>query len=105
VRAGVSVYFAVALRRGRGFRFEVRLVRWRDDGPPDEAPRERTRRLLEAYVAQLEAWIREAPEQYFWLHRRWRTRPKGEAPGPHVPAYPERRPRRRKRPEAVARET
>ena len=24
--------------------------------------------------------IRKAPEQYLWMHRRWKSRPKGEAP-------------------------
>jgi KDO2-lipid IV(A) lauroyltransferase len=28
----------------------------------------------------IEAWVREAPEQYLWSHRRFRTRPAGEAP-------------------------
>jgi lauroyl/myristoyl acyltransferase len=27
----------------------------------------------------IEAWVREAPEQYLWSHRRFRTRPAGEA--------------------------
>jgi KDO2-lipid IV(A) lauroyltransferase len=35
-------------------------------------------RLTEIHVARLEAAIRKAPEQYFWLHRRWKTRPPGE---------------------------
>ena len=35
-------------------------------------------RLTEIHVARLEAAIRKAPEQYFWLHRRWKTRPAGE---------------------------
>lgn len=34
--------------------------------------------LTEIHVARLEAAIRKAPEQYFWLHRRWKTRPAGE---------------------------
>jgi len=40
-----------------------------------------------AYLAALERGIREAPEQYFWFHRRWKTRPdaagaRTEEPGP-----------------------
>ena len=35
-------------------------------------------RLTEIHVKRLEAAIRKAPEQYFWLHRRWKTRPPGE---------------------------
>lgn len=35
-------------------------------------------RLTEIHVQRLEAAIRKAPEQYFWLHRRWKTRPPGE---------------------------
>lgn len=28
----------------------------------------------------IEAMVQEAPEQYFWLHKRFKTRPEGEAP-------------------------
>ncbi|GMR13604.1 MAG: lysophospholipid acyltransferase family protein [Gemmatimonadota bacterium] len=31
--------------------------------------------LTRAHVALLEEHVRCAPEQYFWLHRRWKTRP------------------------------
>lgn len=31
--------------------------------------------LTRAHVALLEDHVRHAPEQYFWLHRRWKTRP------------------------------
>lgn len=33
-------------------------------------------RLTHAHVAALESVVREHPEDYFWLHRRWKTRPK-----------------------------
>lgn len=26
----------------------------------------------------IESWVREAPEQYWWIHRRFKTRPEGE---------------------------
>lgn len=32
-------------------------------------------RLTEAWTAVLERWVRHAPEQYFWQHKRWKTRP------------------------------
>ena len=35
-------------------------------------------RFTELYARLLEERIREAPEQYFWQHRRWKTRPKEE---------------------------
>ena len=34
--------------------------------------------LTAALAASLEAEIREAPEQYFWFHRRWKTKPPPE---------------------------
>ncbi|MDQ6707517.1 MAG: lysophospholipid acyltransferase family protein, partial [Acidobacteriota bacterium] len=37
---------------------------------------EDTRRIQK----QLEAAIREYPDQWLWIHRRWKTRPPGEPP-------------------------
>jgi KDO2-lipid IV(A) lauroyltransferase len=31
------------------------------------------------YMAVLEEAVREAPDQYLWVHRRFKTRPPGEA--------------------------
>ncbi len=35
--------------------------------------------FTQAWTRGLERWIREAPEQWLWFHRRWRTQP-GETP-------------------------
>lgn len=47
---------------------------------PDPAwsEEEALRELTRIHVRYLEEAVREAPEQYFWLHRRWKTRPPEE---------------------------
>ena len=42
--------------------------------PSGEGPEVDARRMNEA----IEAAVREIPEQYFWVHRRFKTRPPGE---------------------------
>ena len=41
-----------------------------DPGVPDAAER-----LTALHAARLESWVRQQPEQWFWLHRRWKTPP------------------------------
>jgi KDO2-lipid IV(A) lauroyltransferase len=31
-----------------------------------------------AFTAVMEEYIRRYPEQWLWMHRRWKTRPAGE---------------------------
>jgi KDO2-lipid IV(A) lauroyltransferase len=40
---------------------------------------EDVRRETQAFTTQIEGWIRSAPEQWLWMHRRWHTRPPGES--------------------------
>lgn len=42
---------------------------------------ENVRRITRAYLARLEDVVRESPEQYFWFHKRWKTRPPPSEPG------------------------
>lgn len=74
LRTGAPVFFGVAVReRGYPSRYRVIIeaVPFREGAHGADAIRDLTQR----HVARLEARIREAPSQYFWQHRRWKTRP------------------------------
>jgi KDO2-lipid IV(A) lauroyltransferase len=36
--------------------------------------------LTQASTTVIENWVRRYPEQWLWIHRRWKTRPAGDAP-------------------------
>lgn len=50
--------------------------KWR--GPRDERYKEEVRRITAEYTGEIENAVREHPEQWLWLHRRWKTRPPEE---------------------------
>jgi len=68
-------------RIDEGFNFDIGIERiihpnqWADKDDPLEW-------LTQEYSRELENAVRRYPEQYLWVHRRWKHRPKGEAPGP-----------------------
>lgn len=83
LRAGVPLFLGTALRRSDGtYRVRLEEIDVDRSGEMDDA----VERLTAAFTARLEAAIREAPEQYFWHHRRWKTRPVEEqaSPGPGI---------------------
>jgi KDO2-lipid IV(A) lauroyltransferase len=76
LRLAAPLIFGCALRQPSG-RYRLSL---------EEVPVERTGdveadvdRIVAAYTAVLERWVRRAPEQYFWHHRRWKYPPPGSA--------------------------
>jgi KDO2-lipid IV(A) lauroyltransferase len=79
LRTGAPVFLTFALRApGVTPRYTMRFERL-DFQPAGDADQD-VERFARAYMAAVEAAVREAPEQYFWHHRRWRTRPP-EEPG------------------------
>ena len=48
---------------------------------PGVEPALEIERLVRAYSASLERFVMRYPEQYYWVHRRWKTRPPGDRGG------------------------
>ncbi len=80
LRTGAPVFLGVAVRK-RGYPSRYRVIIERvpvEEGAPSA---DAIRDLTQRHVSRLEARIRETPNQYFWQHRRWKTRPE-RAPEP-----------------------
>lgn len=77
LRLGAPVVFAVALRTPEGryaMHFEEVVAESTGDREAD------VDRIVTAYTNTLERWVRRAPEQYFWHHRRWKHQRPGTPP-------------------------
>ena len=77
LRLGTPIVFGVALRRPSG-RFELTFepIESGDTGDREGD----VDRIVAGYTATLEQWVRRAPEQYFWHHRRWKHQRPGTPP-------------------------
>ena len=81
LRLDAPIVFGAALRQPDGryhLAFESVEVTSTGDRERD------TDAIVARYTLALERWVRVAPEQYLWQHRRWRRQP----PGAPVPAVP-----------------
>ncbi|MDS1140193.1 lysophospholipid acyltransferase family protein [Pusillimonas sp. SM2304] len=56
-------------------RYAVEVLPPLEDFPGEQSAEEATARLN----ALVESWVRVDPPQYYWVHRRFKTRPEGEA--------------------------
>lgn len=61
---------------GRWSRFEVGCIDIID--PREITSNDEIRDITQRYTQALEQAIRLAPEQYFWVHRRWKSKPKAK---------------------------
>jgi len=75
---GATIVVGYSRRLGDRFRFKVGVQDiiypedWKDQDDP-------LRYITQRYTKAVEDFVREDPGQYWWVHRRWKTRPKGEA--------------------------
>ena len=71
VKSQAPIAFAYAIRLGRfKFRLGIEPLNIDDNFEPTE---ENLKSITRAYLQILEKYIRQYPEQYFWMHRRWKT--------------------------------
>lgn len=81
LRTGAPIFVGAAIAQpGSRYRYRIRiqLVSITPTGDLETDAAELTR----AHTHALEQAVREAPEQYFWVHRRWKKREPG--PDPYV---------------------
>jgi Kdo2-lipid IVA lauroyltransferase/acyltransferase len=77
LRLGVPVFFVTAIRQGDGrYRLGIEEIPIRETGDKTAD----VDRIVADYTATLERWVRKAPEQYFWHHRRWKHQQPGTPP-------------------------
>jgi KDO2-lipid IV(A) lauroyltransferase len=55
-------------------RYRVEVLPALADFPGEDSLEDATARLNR----EIEAWVRRCPSQYYWVHRRFKTRPEGE---------------------------
>ena len=77
LRLGAPVVFGVAIRQPSGrFRLTFEPIDTTSSGNLEAD----VERIAADYTAALERWVRRAPEQYFWHHRRWKHQRPGTPP-------------------------
>jgi KDO2-lipid IV(A) lauroyltransferase len=78
LRLNAPLIFGCALRQPSGrYRMSFEEVRVERTGDLDAD----VDRIVAAYTATLERWVRRAPEQYFWHHRHWKYPPPAATEG------------------------
>lgn len=74
VKTESPLFLGTSLRKGDGYEVTLQRVDVDRAGDLEDV----VYRLTAAFTARLEEVVRSAPDQYLWLHRRWKTRPSVE---------------------------
>jgi KDO2-lipid IV(A) lauroyltransferase len=77
-RSGVPMVTGFAVRDGEGWRGELQSPVWPARARDEASVEGEARRLAALYTLRVEQYVRARPDHWFWVHRRWRTRPPEE---------------------------
>lgn len=72
-----SIVMPLFLKRLKPGHYELVLLDCLDSAELVGSIKERTRQIAEFYTRAAETCVRMAPEQWFWMHDRWKTKPSG----------------------------
>jgi len=79
LKTAAPIVFCVAIRQPGGYhRVEAELLTFdfsENDATADSADEEKLRQITVAWTKVLEKYIRQYPDHWFWMHRRWKTKP------------------------------
>ncbi len=87
IQYNVPIIIGYARRRGDNFEYDVGVQdviypeMWQNLSPEILAKGGELRWITERWNKGIEDFIRDDPSQYWWIHRRWKSRPKDEVPG------------------------
>jgi len=76
IRSGAPMLYIAAIRTSYAhFDMHFEKIEIREDL---KISNESIHEITQAHAAILDRWIKKYPEQWFWMHRRWKSKPKVE---------------------------
>ncbi len=81
-RRGTPLVTGFAIRDGAVWRGVFQEPIWPREVSGEDEVEVEARRLAALYTARVEDHVRRHPDHWFWVHRRWRTRPPDEIAAP-----------------------
>jgi len=77
LRSGLPICMGFCVRQGKRFRYRVDCGEpiWPESTGDEEAD---ILRITQAFTSRIESHVRQYPDQWLWLHRRWKTQPSSE---------------------------
>ena len=78
LRTGAPLIFLMSIRRDYG-KFDAYYEEICPAAEPSEVTDQKIKEITQIHSSVLEKWILKYPEQWFWMHRRWKTRTKNQS--------------------------